>query len=313
MRRRRARRLAVFNGRDGEWLAEIAEAGRRGGRLSPAPPAPQRRPPDLWLLFAPLKKARTDFIVEKATELGAARILPVFTRRTQGRAAAPRAAARPRHRGGRAVRRDLRARDRRRRARLDALLDGWDPGRRLMFCDETRGPRRRRAAALAAAGAGAWAVLIGPEGGFAPDEAARLRALPFVCRSRSGPRVLRADTAAVAALALWQAAWGTGDELRAARAGARGAALARGGRLGGRCSRLGALAGLARLCRLRRSPSRAGCCSPARARGCCGGAAAAAAQGRRGRGEGVVVIDEARIAYFGPRDGGFVDLPRSCG
>ena len=91
--------------------------------------------------------------------------------------------------------------------RLDALLDGWDPARRLMFCDEARGAPPA-AAALAARRPGPWAVLIGPEGGFAPEEAARLRGLPFVLPVTLGPRILRADTAAVAALTLWQATLG---------------------------------------------------------------------------------------------------------
>jgi 16S rRNA (uracil1498-N3)-methyltransferase len=199
--------VAVFNGRDGEWIAEARPSGRRGGALiARAPGRPQRVPPDLWLLFAPIKKARTDFIVEKAAELGCARVQPVFTRFTAAerlrvdrlRAHAVEAAeqcgetyvpevAEP--------------------ARLDALLDGWDANRRLMFCDETR-DARPAAAALAEAARGPWAILIGPEGGFAPEEAARLRALPHVLRVTLGPRILRADTAAVAAIALWQASLG---------------------------------------------------------------------------------------------------------
>ena len=109
------RGVAVFNGRDGEWLAEVAgPAGRRGGGWSRARPGrPQRRPPDLWLVFAPIKKARTDFIVEKAAELGAARRAAGLHPLTERRAAAARPAAGARDRGGRAVRRDLRAGDRR--------------------------------------------------------------------------------------------------------------------------------------------------------------------------------------------------------
>lgn len=204
-------RVAVFNGRDGEWLAEVAEAGRRGGRLvARTPGQAQRHPPDLWLLFAPIKKARTDFIVEKATELGAARIQPVFTRLTAAariradrlRAHAIEAAEQC---GETAVPEIAEA------AKLDTLLDGWDPGRRLLFCDESRESVPAREA-LHAAGQGRdpgpWAVLTGPEGGFAPEEVVRLRGLPFVTAVTLGPRILRADTAAVAALALWQATLG---------------------------------------------------------------------------------------------------------
>jgi 16S rRNA (uracil1498-N3)-methyltransferase len=200
-------RVAVFNGRDGEWLAEIADAGRRGGLLRAHERSqPQRTPPDLWLLFAPIKKARTDFIVEKATELGAARIQPVFTRLTNAerlrpdrlRAHAIEAAEQCGETWVPEIAEPV---------RLEALLEAWDPARRLMFCDETREsvPVRQ---ALAAAARGPWAVLIGPEGGFSPEEMVRLRCLSFVTAVTLGPRVLRADTAAVAALALWQATLG---------------------------------------------------------------------------------------------------------
>ena len=158
-------------------------SGRRGRRGRPArrrgwspaqPGQPQRRPPDLWLLFAPIKKARTDFIVEKATELGAARIQPVFTRLHQRRAAAARPAARARDRGGRAVRRDLRARGRRAGAARGAARR-LGPGAAADVLRRGARAAPPAAAALAAAPPGPWAVLIGPEGGFAPEEAPRLR------------------------------------------------------------------------------------------------------------------------------------------
>jgi 16S rRNA (uracil1498-N3)-methyltransferase len=198
--------VAVFNGRDGEWHATVAEAGKRGGTLTcAAQTAPQRDPPDLWLIFAPIKKARTDFIVEKAAEMGAARILPVQTdftnseriRQDRLQAHAVEAAEQC---GGTYVPEvcDLQ--------KLDALLAGWPATRRLMFCDEARAGG---ACALPADGRGQpWAVLIGPEGGFSAPERARLSALPFAHPVALGPRILRADTAAVAALTLWQTACG---------------------------------------------------------------------------------------------------------
>jgi 16S rRNA (uracil1498-N3)-methyltransferase len=207
MRLEAGARVAVFNGRDGEWLAEVAEAGRRGGRLAARERSRgQRRLPDLWLLFAPVKKARTDFIVEKAAELGAARIQPVFTRFTNAerlrldrlRAHAVEAAEQCGETSVPEVGEPV---------KLAALLDGWDPGRRLMFCDESRESVPAHAA-LAASAPGPWAVLVGPEGGFAPEEAVHLRCLPFVTPVTLGPRTLRADTAAVAALTLWQSALG---------------------------------------------------------------------------------------------------------
>jgi 16S rRNA (uracil1498-N3)-methyltransferase len=207
MRLKRGDAVAVFNGADGEWTAEVTEAGRRAGQLAcRAPGQPQRRPSDLWLMFAPVKKARTDSIVEKATEIGAARVLPVFTRFTNAERLRPERlrlhAVEAAEQCGETWVPEIAA-----PLRLDAALDAWDPARRLMFCDESRAARPAWAA-LAEAAPGPWAVLIGPEGGFAPEEAERLRALAFVLPVTLGPRVLRADTAAAAALALWQATLG---------------------------------------------------------------------------------------------------------
>lgn len=197
--------IAVFNGRDGEWTARIERADRRGGALSLiARSAPQRDPPDLWLLFAPLKKARTDFIVEKAAELGAARILPVQTDHTnaeriaQGRLQAHAVEAAEQC-GGTFVPQVAEL------TPLARLLEGWDSARRILWADEALvGP----AQTLAGLPSGPWAVLIGPEGGWSEAERARLAGMAGVARISLGPRILRADTAAVAALTLWQAALG---------------------------------------------------------------------------------------------------------
>lgn len=197
--------LLLFNGVDGEFRAQVSEAGKRGGVLAVLEQTrPVQMPPDLWLLFAPIKKARTDFIVEKAAELGAARICPVQTeftnseriRRDRLQAHAVEAAEQC---GGTFVPEvaDLQ--------RLGAVLDQWPAERRLLFCDETRvGP----AETLAGLALGPWAILIGPEGGFSAAERSRLSAMERVTPVSLGPRVLRADTAAVAALTLWQAALG---------------------------------------------------------------------------------------------------------
>jgi 16S rRNA (uracil1498-N3)-methyltransferase len=195
--------VALFNGRDGEWRARVAEGSKRGGTLAVVErTAPQQDPPDLWLLFAPIKKARTDFIVEKAAEMGAARILPVQTdftnaeriRQDRLQAHAVEAAEQC---GGTYVPpvEDLRP--------LSAVLDDWPEDRHLVFADEALvGAKRSLAAAPKAA---KWAILTGPEGGFSEAERSRLRGLPFVTPISLGPRILRADTAAVASLALWQA------------------------------------------------------------------------------------------------------------
>ena len=198
--------VLVFNGRDGEWRARLDVAGRRQATLvAEEQTAPLRLPPDLWLAFAPLKKARTDYIVEKATELGAARILPVQTRFTNAdrirqdrlQAHAIEAAEQC---GGTFVPRVEYLQP------LDRLLDGWPAGRRVMWCDEHL--TGRPVALRGERPAGPWAILIGPEGGFAEGEQARIRAMPGVHPVSLGPRILRADTAAVAALTLWQAVLG---------------------------------------------------------------------------------------------------------
>jgi 16S rRNA (uracil1498-N3)-methyltransferase len=196
--------VAVFNGRDGEWRATVAQAGKRGGILAcEAQTAPLRPPPDLWLIFAPIKKARTDFIVEKAVELGAARIIPVQTRFTQAdrwrqdkqQAHAVEAAEQC---GATVVPQvaDIQP--------LDRLLAAWPADRNLMWCDESLAGQPFHLAAAP----GPWAILIGPEGGFADPEQTRIRALPQTHPISLGPRILRADTAALAALTLWQAAMG---------------------------------------------------------------------------------------------------------
>lgn len=198
--------VLVFNGRKGEWRAEVASAGRQGRLAVAERTAVQRQPPDLWLMFAPVKKARTDFIVEKATELGVARLVPVFTQNTNAERLRTdrlrRIAIEAAEQCGETHLPEIAEPE-----RLGRMLGDWNGARRLMFCDETRAARPA-AAALAEAGPGPWAVLIGPEGGFAHEEAARLRNLDFVVPVTLGPRVLRADTAAAASLAVWQSVLG---------------------------------------------------------------------------------------------------------
>ncbi|MDX1782190.1 MAG: 16S rRNA (uracil(1498)-N(3))-methyltransferase [Thalassovita sp.] len=201
MRQKVGAQIALFNGRDGEWRAEVIEAGKRGGALECIEQTkPLQMPPDLWLIFAPIKKARTDFIVEKAAEMGAAKIIPVQTEFTNSerirqdrlQAHAVEAAEQC---GGTFVPEvtDLQ--------KLDRLLADWPEDRQLMFCDEAEVGAGK---ALGDAGPGPWAILIGPEGGFSDAERKRLHGLPFAHVVSLGPRILRADTAAVAALTVWQ-------------------------------------------------------------------------------------------------------------
>ena len=199
--------LCVFNGRDGEWRATVVETGKRGGLLrAEARTGPQKDPPDLWLLFAPIKKARTDFIVEKATEMGAARILPVQTaftnaeriRQDRLQAHAVEAAEQC---GGTFVPQVTALQ------KLDRVLDTWPGDRHLLFCDEDLAGHASALPGGLVRGA-PWAILIGPEGGFCEAERRRLHDLPGAHPTSLGPRVLRADTAAVAAMTVWQQAFG---------------------------------------------------------------------------------------------------------
>ncbi|WP_425093131.1 16S rRNA (uracil(1498)-N(3))-methyltransferase [Tropicimonas sp. S265A] len=209
MRRSAGDTITVFNGRDGAWTARIKLVSKRGGVLVVTEQtAPQQDPPDLWLVFAPIKKARTDFIVEKAAEMGAARILPVQTaftnaervRQDRLQAHAVEAAEQC---GGTFVP-EVAALQ-----KLDALLANWPADRHLMFCDEALAGDAAAQAPLDPTTRGApWAVLIGPEGGFSAAERTRLRAMDRAVPVQLGPRILRADTAAVAALTLWQSSLG---------------------------------------------------------------------------------------------------------
>lgn len=206
--------VALFNGRDGEWRAAVESLGKRGAQLRClAETRPQRAGPDLWLLFAPLKRARIDLLVEKATELGVARLQPVITRRTvAARINRERLLAHAVEAAEQCER--LTVPDLAEPLPLARCLAAWPAGRRLLVAAES-GPAAPIAAALAAAAAAPpqdWAVLVGPEGGFAPGELDDLHKLPFVSAVGLGPRILRAETAALAALACWQAVLGDGRD-----------------------------------------------------------------------------------------------------
>jgi 16S rRNA (uracil1498-N3)-methyltransferase len=197
--------VAAFNARDGEFLCRIVGLGRDRGSLAVEtrlrPPQPEA---DLWLVFAPIKRLRLDWLIEKGTELGVSAFVPVMTERTQPErlnrerlAAHAVAAAEQSER--------LSVPEIRAAVRLPQLLAGRDSSRRLVVCDETGGGEPV-AVALAALEPGApAALLVGPEGGFTDSELDALGNLPFVTRAGLGPRVLRAETAALAALAVFQA------------------------------------------------------------------------------------------------------------
>lgn len=193
--------VRLFDDQTGEWKATVASAGKRGVEVRVGVRLSVREAvPDVWLCAAPIKRQRIDWVAEKACELGVARLVPVLTRRTIvdrvnlarlrahmieaaeqcGRTALP-VLVEP--------------------VALETLLAGWPAERALLFADETGGAAMPRALPPAA-------ILIGPEGGFDADERAAIRAHPNATAIALGPRILRADTAAVAAIALWQARCG---------------------------------------------------------------------------------------------------------
>ena len=199
--------LLVFNGRDGEWRARVASVGKRAvGLQAEVQARPQATGPDLDLVIALVKRARLETIVEKAAELGARRVRPVVTERTNAdhtrvdrlQAIAVEAAEQT---GRLDVPQVLEP------VKLEKLIDGFEDGRRLLFCDEA-GDAAPALQALKDEPQAPWAILIGPEGGFSPRERERLRSLDFATPASLGPRILRADTAAISALTLWQAALG---------------------------------------------------------------------------------------------------------
>ena len=199
--------VSLFNGRDGEWLARVDHVTKRSCELvCDGQTRAQNEIPDIWLCFAPIKKTPADYVVQKATELGVRVLQPVITRRTiisrinleRMRANAIEAAEQSDRLTVPEIRKAL---------SLNELFSGWPADRRILFCDEA-GDALPIAEALKSARGSPWAVLTGPEGGFDPAERESIRALKSVTPVSLGPRILRADTAALAALAIWQALQG---------------------------------------------------------------------------------------------------------
>lgn len=221
LRLSRGAELALFNGRDGEWLARIEGLGKGWASLQVVARRRRQHPePDLWLVFAPIKRARLDFMVEKATELGVSVLQPMFTRHTEvERVRTERLAANAREAAEQCERLSVPAV--REPVTFEALLAAWPPERRMLLCAESGSPRPVAEVLAGLAGAAGpqdggaaapppWAVMTGPEGGFHRCELDALGKLPFVTPVGLGPRVLRADTAALAALACWQSWLGDG-------------------------------------------------------------------------------------------------------
>lgn len=201
--------VALFNGRDGEWRARIEGLGKGWCSLQVAERRrDQSDAADIWLVFAPIKRTRIDLLAEKATELGVAALWPVFTDYTAvSRVNAERLRANATEAAEQAGRLDVpEVMD---PAPLGDAIARWPADRRLVICDEQGGgrPIADVCTELRATGAAAGpvALLTGPEGGFSRSELDAIRVLPFVTAVDLGPRVLRSDTAAIAALACWQA------------------------------------------------------------------------------------------------------------
>lgn len=199
--------VLLFDGHNGEWLARVQQATKRGCVLQcQKQTALQRDVPDIWLCFAPIKKTPSDYVVQKATELGVSALQPIFTRRTivtrvnpeRMKANAIEAAEQS---GRLSVPRIMPA------TTLGKMLTDWPADRKLMFCDEA-GQAPPITDVLRSA-AGPWAILTGPEGGFDATERKKIREHPSANPVSLGNRILRADTAALAALAVWQSLTGS--------------------------------------------------------------------------------------------------------
>ena len=201
MRKSIGETILIFDGNNGEWEASIEEISKKSGvLLCIKQTKPQIMPPDLWLFFSPLKKVRTDFIVEKATELGVAKIIPVQTEHTNAdRVKLSRLSAHAieaaEQCGGTYIPKIEELQ------KINEVLENFPLDRRLLFCDEKLQASEVNLENLKK---GKWAILVGPEGGFSEIERNYLKGLKFTLSISLGPRILRADTAAVTAISLWQ-------------------------------------------------------------------------------------------------------------
>jgi 16S rRNA (uracil1498-N3)-methyltransferase len=199
-------RVLLFNGRDGEWQGDISATSKRGATVVVARQTEKQTDvPDVWLLFAPVKKTPSDYLAQKATELGVRKLQPIFTRRTVvTRVNQERLKANAVEAAEQSAR--LSVPEIGEAIALGKLLTAWPHERRIFFCDE--GGDAGPLAEAARGSEGPCAILTGPEGGFDPQEREALRAHAFVTPVTLGPRILRADTAALAALAIWQSVKG---------------------------------------------------------------------------------------------------------
>ncbi len=208
MRARAGDTVMVFNGRDGEWETRVEAISKGAGTLVPAQQTRrQAAEPGPWLLFAPIKRGPQDILVQKAVELGASALWPVMTERTNaGRVNMERLTANAIEAAEQCERLtipDLRAPE-----KYSTVLDNWPQDRQLLVCVERGAAPAMGTVLQNSVDIDAWAILTGPEGGFSPIELDLLTSLPFVSPVSLGPRILRAETAALAALVCWQSTSG---------------------------------------------------------------------------------------------------------
>lgn len=202
--------VALFNGKDGEWAAEVIEVSKRSVDLRVLEQVKtQSVEPDVWLVFAPIKKARIDFIAQKATELGASHLLPIYTRRTiVDRVKIDRLHANAVEAAEQCERITVPTIGE--PVKFEKLMQEWPQNRHIMFCDESLSGQSAHQALsnIKTADKEPWAIFIGPEGGFDENERKLLQNHEKAIAVSLGPRIMRADTAAMAALSLWQSALG---------------------------------------------------------------------------------------------------------
>lgn len=197
--------IAVFNGCNGEWLAEIIKVGKGKAKITVCvQTAEQVSEPDIWYLYAPVKKARVDYIIQKVTELGVSRIVPVVTKRTNlDRIKYDKLVANAIEAAEQSGRMTVPHIDE--PVPLEEKIGNWPKDRTLIFCDESEGGSPIQ---NIISGNDKWAIVVGPEGGFSPEEREMIKSLDNAHAVTLGPRILRADTAAVAVLSLWQSYFG---------------------------------------------------------------------------------------------------------
>lgn len=211
MRKKAGYQLVLFNGQDGEWLGEIEYMDKKSGQVRLLKQLRQQKAePDIWLCFAPVKNAPINNLVEKATELGVAVLQPVITQHTiTSKVNTERLLANAIEAAEQSERLTIPKVNE--PVKLQDLLDKWDGSRKLILCDES-GSGQPVDKALRPIGSQPCAILIGPEGGFAQTEFEIMKNKPYIVRVGMGPRILRADTAAIAALTCYQSILGDWDE-----------------------------------------------------------------------------------------------------